>query len=70
MLMPEIKDIISFLMKEEVKPIQSLMLTLLREKLKTFQSALTIKYIKIYEYRDKFEAIKETADPKEKATLV
>lgn len=34
------------------------MLSLLREKLKTYQSALNIKYIKIYELRDKFEKIK------------
>ncbi len=35
------------------------MLNLLREKLKTYQNELNIKFIKIYEHRDKFAEIKE-----------
>jgi hypothetical protein len=47
-LSPEIKEILLFLTSEKVKPIQNLALSLLREKIRTFQSEMNCKLLKIY----------------------
>ena len=47
-------------MKPDIKPYQNLMLSLLRQKLKTYQNELNLKYIRIYEFRDQYiKKIKE-----------
>jgi hypothetical protein len=47
-LSPEIKEILLFLTSEGVKPLQSLALSLSREKIRTFQSEMNLKLLKIY----------------------
>jgi hypothetical protein len=47
-LSPEIKDILLFLTSDRVKPFQSLALSLLREKIRTFQSEMNLELLRIY----------------------
>jgi hypothetical protein len=65
-LSPEIKEIILFLTSARVKPLQSLALSLLREKIRTYQSELNLKLLKIYELRNQFSIIAEMNESDEK----
>lgn len=66
MVKPEIMDILEFLTCERVKPIQSLVLWLFREKLRNYQNELNLKCVQIYELRDKFDSLKEDSNAENK----
>lgn len=55
---PEVLNVIKFLANKKINTTQSLLLNLLREKLKSYQNELNLKFLTIYEIRDQFEAIK------------
>ena len=68
---PQIIKIIVFLTRKEVKPYRNLLISLLREKLKTYQHEHNLKYVRIYELRNYFkEEIKQAKNEKEKNSKI